>query len=87
MSGVNQHAKDVPCLTCNGDRFVVVSTRPVKQSSWMADKGITPPKNAAIEEHAPCPSCNPALDTEFYRFDGSKARSPDPAQVRQMMRS
>lgn len=83
--GINQYAAPTQCETCGGDRFVVVATRPVKQSTWMKERGIVPPEDAATEEYAPCPACSPHLDTTFYRHDGTPVRPPDSARVREMM--
>lgn len=81
----NRSAPVSECVTCGGDRFVVVGTRPPLQSPWMKEHGITPPANASIEEMAPCPDCNAAANTEFRRFDGSIVRPLDPAKTREMM--
>jgi hypothetical protein len=78
-------AVDVECKTCGGDRFVVVSTRAPMQSPWMKERGITPPADERIEEMAPCPECNAAASTEFRRYDGTMAKTPDPAKTREMM--
>ncbi len=67
--GVNLHSES-KCRTCDGDRFVVVGQRPVK--------------NGPKQEYAPCPDCNPA-DVSFHRHNGSIARSLDPAKVRELM--
>lgn len=37
-----------------------------------------------IEEMAPCPLCN-AVEISFFRPDGTKLRTPDPARVREML--
>lgn len=71
------------CPTCEGDRFVVVSTRRVYDSQWMQDRGLAP-TNDMVEEYAACPDCNPA-DTGFHRQGGEMAKAHDPAKVRQMM--
>ncbi len=68
-AGVNLHSES-KCRTCDGDRFVVVGLRPVK--------------NGGIEEYAPCPDCNP-IDVSFHRHNGTIARSLDPAKVRELM--
>ena len=81
----NRSAPAVVCVVCGGDRFVVVRTRPVPQTPWMREKGITPPSSSKIDEYAPCPSCNGDVDTSFYRHDGPAFRSPDPAKVREML--
>jgi hypothetical protein len=41
--------------------------------------------SAEVEEYAPCPDCGTEINTEFYRADGSKFRSPDPAKVRERL--
>ena len=77
----NQAAPATACPTCGGDRFVVYSLRKPVQSQWMKDRGIEPSEDM-IEEMAPCPDCNAKVNTEFYRVDGTTARSPDAGQVR-----
>jgi len=77
-------AADVSCKTCGGDRFVLVATRKPVESTWMQEKELKP--RGEIEEMAPCPDCNAGVDTSFWRGDGTKFRSPDPARVREMMR-
>jgi len=64
-------AVESKCAQCGGDRFVVVNTRQPVQSSWMAERGIQP-TSEAIEEYAPCKSCNASADTSFYRADGTR---------------
>lgn len=73
------------CPTCQDDRFVVVSIRKPMKSQWTEERGLTPPEGAVYEEMAPCPDCNAAADGDFIRADGTKARVPDPAAVREMM--
>lgn len=76
------------CETCDGDRFVLVATRPPLETQWMAVHKIAPNKDVpGNEEYAPCPSCNAGADTTFFRPDGSPFRSPDPAATLRMMRS
>jgi hypothetical protein len=82
VRGVNQHS-DASCQTCNGDRFVLVALRKPVQSSWMREHGIAP-RDDGIEEYAPCPDCGPS-DVGFFRPDGTKFRTLDPAQVRERM--
>ena len=84
-SSTNLHAPAGECQTCGGDRFVLVARRPVVQSIWMREHGITPPADSAIEEMAACPDCSSA-ETGFTRFDGSKARALDPARIRMMLK-
>lgn len=79
-NGTNAVAPVPNCGTCGGDRFVLFSTRVPEQSAWMEEKGIVP-NSDEIEEMAPCPDCNPA-DTSFWRPDGTKFQSPEPARVR-----
>lgn len=38
-----------------------------------------------IEEYAGCPDCN-AVQITYYRADGTRWTSPDPARVREMMK-
>jgi hypothetical protein len=83
--GTNLHADATACSTCKGDRFVLVSTRPAKQSAWMREQGIEVVPDAELEEYAPCPECG-AQEISFWRFDGSRASVPDPARVREMLR-
>lgn len=80
----NASTAPTDCQTCGGDRFVVVGTRPVVASPWMDEHKIVPPKDAAEEEVAPCPDCNP-VEVSWYRPDGSHRTLPDPDRVRQMM--
>ena len=70
----NQHAAPTGCRTCHGDRFVHVLTRPAKTSTWMRERGIE--ADGQLEEYAPCPDCGPSVPY-----------TPDPARVREMMRS
>ena len=86
VEATNQAARITECSLCNGDRFVVVGTRPVKQTQWMIEKGIELSGDAGYEELAACPDCHP-VDAGFRRYDGSYAHAPDPARVREMMRS
>ena len=81
----NVAAPLVDCVTCGGDRFVVVSARKPTQSQWMREHGIEANEGELIEEMAPCPDCNSASDPTFRRHDGSKTRALDPARVREMM--
>ena len=82
----NVHAPVTECATCGGDRFVLVATRPVVASQLMRERGLEIKGDAVHEEYAPCPDCNDKANTSFPRFDGSYARSLDPARVREMMR-
>ena len=68
----NVHAAPTRCETCSGDRYVPVATR-------QEGKG-------EVDEHAPCPDCNPTADTSFYRTDGTRARALDLVQVRERLR-
>ena len=83
--GTNLHADATVCKTCGGDRFVLVSRRPIVASIWMKEHGIEPPETEGIEEMAPCPDCNASANPSFERHDGSMARSLDPARVRELM--
>ena len=83
--GTNLHADATACATCGGNRSVVVSTRPAKQSAWMREQGIEFPAGAELEEMAPCPECS-SVEVSFWRFDGSKFVGPDPARVREMLK-
>ena len=80
----NQAAATTDCAACGGDRFVLYSTRPVQASTWMVEKGIKPPADAAIEEYAPCPLCNAGVDASHWA-GGRKVTPPDPAQVRERL--
>jgi hypothetical protein len=60
------------CGTCDGHKLVLVGTHPSKTR--------TP-----YEEYAPCPDCNSGASVEFWRADGSRFRSMDPALVRTRM--
>lgn len=75
----------VECQTCGGNRFVFVGTRPVVATAWMKENGFEP--QGESEETAPCPDCNSGCEPSFRRNNGTMARVPDPAIVRQMMRS
>jgi hypothetical protein len=72
------------CLTCGGDRFVVVMTRPAETTDWMRRNGFE--AQGEYEEMAPCPDCNETADTSFRRADGSEFIGMDPARVREMLR-
>ena len=48
----------VECKRCDGDRFVVVASRPPVQTEWMRERGIEPNLEHKIEEYGPCPACN-----------------------------
>jgi hypothetical protein len=63
------------CETCNGDTMVLVAIRPSGNPA------------SGFEEMAPCPDCNSHANAEFWRADGSRFRSPDPAIVRARMNS
>jgi hypothetical protein len=73
------------CGTCEGHRFVVVSTRPYPQTMWMTMHGRK--SRGDVEEWAPCPACAPEISTTYRGADGRMRRSPDPEKVREMMRS
>lgn len=85
MSPEIASTKDV-CPTCSADYLVVVSLRAPNQTSWMAERGISP-SDQKIEEYAPCPDCNAAANTAFSRHDGVEVTCPDPGAVRMMMGS
>lgn len=85
-TGVNLHGSP-GCVVCGGDKFVVVAIRPAKQSPWMEARKLVPTSDIGFEELAPCYACNANVDTEFFRFDGTKARSLDAAKVRELMRT
>jgi len=87
LAGANLGSKPSNCRTCDGDRFVVVATRRIKATVWMKERKIEPPVTDPPEEYAPCPDCNASADTSFFRHDRTLARTLDPAQVRQMMKS
>lgn len=72
----NQYAGG-DCETCGGDKMVVVGRREI-------DGGV----GGHVHEDelmAPCPTCNSHADTGFWRYDGSRFRTPDPARVREMI--
>lgn len=73
------------CAVCGGDRFVLVSKRPVTASQWQREHGIVPPADATEDEYAPCPECASTVDASFFRHDGTKFVPPDPARTREMM--
>lgn len=81
---LNLHAAATQCELCDGDRFVVVSTRKPTQSDWMNAHSIKASEDAVIDELAPCPDCNPT-EVSFYRHDGSRFRSPDAGRVRELL--
>jgi hypothetical protein len=68
-TGTNLSASS-DCPTCDGDRFVLVATRPAKHGN--------------LEEFAPCPDCGPK-EVSHYRYDGQLIRAPDPERTREMM--
>lgn len=74
------------CPTCEGDRFVLVGSRPVVQTQWMRDHGIALAGDAQHDEYAACPDCNANAETGFFRADGSKFVGMDPAMTRERMR-
>lgn len=80
----NQSAPVTDCQTCDGHRFVVVSTRPAVTTHWMVEHGFK--GQGDVEEYAPCPDCS-TVDASFRRYDGTWLRPPDPTKVREMMRS
>lgn len=73
--GVNRSVFPTHCKTCGGDRFVVYATRPAVQSLWMKERGLQ--ASGRYDEMSPCPDCNPIEDP----------RLPDPAQVRERLRT
>lgn len=80
----NQNAAATRCLTCGGDRFVLVGRRPAVPSQWMKEQGIKIPDSEGFEEYAVCPDCN-VTDTSFRRHDGSLAAALDSARARELM--
>lgn len=82
-TGTNMSTPVTDCTTCNGHRFVVVSTRPAVTTEWMKRHGFK--GKGEIEEYAPCPDCS-TVDASFRRHDGTWSRPPDPEKVREMMR-
>jgi hypothetical protein len=84
-SATNQATVRTDCQTCDGHRFVVVSTRPAATTQWMKEHGFS--GSGEIEEYAPCPDCASDIDASWRRFDGTWARPPDPEKVRQMLSS
>lgn len=85
VNQANQAARYEACATCQGDRFVVVSLRKPVTTAWMEEHGVLADESQMIEEMAPCPDCNPNVNTSFHRPDGTQFRGPDPARVREMM--
>lgn len=73
--GDGTHGPSV-CETCDGDKMVLVAIRP---------SAVNP--TSGFEEMAPCPDCNSDADADFWRGDGSRHRSPDPATIRMRMSS
>jgi hypothetical protein len=71
------------CPTCEGDRFVVVSTRQPFQTAWMKRHGHQIGESC-YEEWAPCPDCNATIH-EMRRHDGTKIATPDAARTRELM--
>lgn len=63
------------CETCDGDKMVVVAIR------------TAPHSDSGFEEMAPCPECNSGANADFWRGDGSRFTSPDPAMTRMRMQS
>lgn len=63
------------CETCNGDRLVLIATR------------TAPASDTGFDEYAPCPDCNSYAHADFWRGDGSRHTSPDPAMTRMRMQS
>lgn len=80
----NQSAAITSCSSCNGDRFVLVARRKPVATAWMNDHGLKASEEM-IEEYAPCPDCG-AQEVEWYAGERTR-RCPDPARVREMMRS
>lgn len=74
-SGVNLNSGG-QCPTCEGDHFVPVGTTAIHTNHG---------RNLEVETYAPCPDCGPQ-DVHWWRPDGSRAQTPDPGQVREMMR-
>jgi len=64
------------CQTCDGNRMVLVATRPPENGVEGA---------GGYEEYAPCPDCNAGADTTFWRSDRSRVSCPDPGLVRERM--
>lgn len=85
VESTNQSGRTTVCATCDGDRFVVYATRKPITTDWMSRHKIKADEEQLIEEMAPCPECNPTVDTTFYRPDGSKFVAPDPGLVRDRM--
>ena len=79
--GTNRSAAPTRCTTCGGDRFVTVRLRSPEQTAWMNHHGIKASRVSFHEETAPCPDCHP-IEVTYYRVDGSRFRTMDPAAVR-----
>lgn len=58
------------CATCDGDRFVVMQTRPAGDGE--------------ADEMAPCPDCNGQV-VSWRRADGQRMTTPDPDRVRERL--
>jgi len=84
--GTNKPIKPTRCVSCGGDRFVLVNLRSPETTMWMEEHGIQASTQHFHEEYAPCPDCN-NIDVSHFRHDGSRFRGMDPAQVRQAMRA
>lgn len=82
--GTNRSASTTDCQTCGGDRFVTVRLRSPEQTAWMNHHGIKASRVSFHEETAPCPDCHP-IEVTYYRVDGSRFRTMDPAAVRQAL--
>ena len=63
---------ETQCEHCGGDRFVLVSTRPVEQSGWGRDHNLTPSPDEVYEEYAPCSHCNADANTARWTPDGTR---------------
>ena len=79
----NRAAHTSGCVTCGGDRFVLVRLRPQKPTAWMLEHNIKPSATEFHEEYAPCPDCGTPVS--YTQFDGRPFRSMDPAAAREAL--
>ena len=74
------------CQTCNDDKVVLVSLRPVQRTQFMERREIEPPEEATIEEYAPCPTCATTVKAAYLlESEGRWVHPPDPATVERLM--
>jgi hypothetical protein len=76
------------CATCDNHKLVLVGHEPVRATMWMKERGIEPlvhPAEPGFEQYACCPDCNSEANVDFWRADGSRFTTLDPAQIRARM--